>query len=71
MKTLKTQKVTIQKMTKTKIKRQKKLKILHLDIWINLLIVKLKWRDYQDLADIILEQGIRGPAGSIGSSILS
>ena len=55
MKTLKTQKVTIQKMTKTKIKRQKKLKILHLDIWINLLIVKLKWRDYQDLVDLNLK----------------
>ena len=63
MKTLKTQKVTNQKMTKTKIKRQKKLKILHLDIWINLLIVKLKWKDYQDLADLNLDQGIRGPAG--------
>ena len=63
MKTLKTQKVTNQKMTKTKIKRQKKLKILHLDIWINLLIVKLKWRDYQDLAYLNLKQGIRGSAG--------
>ena len=60
MKTLKTQKVTIRKMKNKKIKRQKKLKILHLDIWISSLIVKLKWRDYQVLADINLRQRTHG-----------
>ena len=70
-KTPKTQRVTNQKMKNKKITRQKKIKIFHLDIWISSLIVKMKWRDYQVMADINLKPGIHGPAGSVGSSIVS